>query len=184
MGMSASAVKLHPFDPVFGPTVASWADDQEELFWLAPSTPAPLTATAVVNWTKERGHAYLLFAGNRSVPCGYGELNPMRRDPNQFWLGHLIIDPAHRGQGLGRCLTQLLVKRAFRRARARRVILIVFPENAVAVKCYLQCGFRCRGRESHRFRTQPGKSYEMLRLEIDAESPAAAPTRRGAVLAP
>ena len=42
--MSECSFELRPFDRLFGPTVAGWVRDDAELFWLAPSTPPPLTA--------------------------------------------------------------------------------------------------------------------------------------------
>ena len=163
--MSRSGYKLRPFDPLYAPTVVSWAPSLKELHWLAPGTPPPLTAAKVVGWTKTRGNAQLLFANESPLPCGYGEINPMRDDSRHFWLGHVLVDPTMRQRGLGRLLTGLLTDLAWSQMNAQRISLVVFPENTAAVRCYLGCGFQSRGEEYHRF-AQQSQPCRLLRLEM------------------
>ena len=152
---SGSTYSLRPFDPLYASAVASWASTRRELFLLAPSTPYPLTAAKVAGWPKPSGQPFLMFEADDLLPCGYGELNPMRRDPRQFWLGHLLVDPMRRSRGLGRRLTLLLAKWAFRKERASRLTLVVFPENVAAIRCYERCGFRFCGEEFQTFGGKP-----------------------------
>jgi RimJ/RimL family protein N-acetyltransferase len=119
----------------------------------------------VVGWTRERGAAFLLFERGLKTPGAYGEVNPMRSDPQHFWLGHLVVDPSRRGRGIGRQLTRGLIGWACRRLGARRLTLVVFPENEPAIRCYQKCGFRSRGEEFHAFGGDP-EQHRMLRLEL------------------
>ncbi len=161
----ASRFELRPFDPLYGPVVASWVRDRRELAWVAPGTTWPLTAAKVVGWTGPTDRPLLLFAGGEALPCGYAELNPLRDSANQLWIGHLVIDPARRGDGLGRQITRMLVARAFADARIDRVVMIVFPDNAAAVRCYEANGFRGTKREEHCFGPDR-RRHSLLRMEI------------------
>jgi RimJ/RimL family protein N-acetyltransferase len=160
--------QLMPFDRGQAMRVASWIRDDAEMFWLAPGTPPPITPDKVVNWTRRRGGAFL-FGPREADPVGYAELNSMQRDPRDLWIGHVLIDPQHRGQGLGRALTAALVHRAFHIERARRLTLVVFPENTAAVRCYQSAGFHLRREEVQVFGPQR-RRYGLLRFEMTAKA--------------
>lgn len=157
--------RLVPFDPLFGPTVASWVRSTEELFLLAPSTRSPLTAAKVARWTARRGRPYLMFGGDDDLPIAYGELNQMVGEIGHLWLGHLLVDPNRRGCGVGRRLTGLLVDQARNFLGAARLTLVVFPENVTAIRCYEGSGFRLAGEQRQRF---GGTRRRMLRYQYQA----------------
>ena len=155
---------LVPFDPLYAPLVASWVVGGEELSLLAPGTKPPLTAAKVVGWTTAGGHALLLDHANHQAPVAYGEINRMNRQRRHYWLGHLLVDPARRGAGVGRLLTRLLIEYAGTTLGAKRLSLVVFPENRPAIVCYERCGFRLIGEQRQRFAT--GKR-RMLYYELN-----------------
>ena len=107
------------------------------------------------------------------VPAGQGvgnaadELSPMRREPDHYWLGHVLIRPGLRGRGLGNRLVVGLVEYAFERLSARRISLIVFPDNRPAIECYCAQGFTLVGDEFHRF-VDMGPKEHLLRYELRA----------------
>ena len=178
--MASLPYTLRPFEPSFASNVASWVRDARELFWLAPGTPYPLTPAKVTGWTRHRGMALLLFGADEALPCGYGELNPVRRDPRHVWLGHLVIDRARRREGLGRELTRSLIRWTFQRGRVDRLTLVVFPDNVPAINCYRDCGFRLRGEEFQRFQNL-AEPQRLLRFEMraaDAAKTGLAPQRK------
>ena len=100
--MSADSLRLSRFLPHHSETVAAWVVDDLELFWLAPSTRAPLTPEKVLAWAPHSGNPYVLCHEEDQAPIGYAELNPLREAQNRLWIGHLIVAPAWRGQGIGR----------------------------------------------------------------------------------
>jgi RimJ/RimL family protein N-acetyltransferase len=153
-----------PFTMLHAPTVAGWVESEEELHWLAPSTAPPLTAAKVAGWLQPGRNAALLMQEGDHTPVGYAELNPMRRDPSHLWIGHIVIRPDKRGEGLGKSLVEQLLAEAFERQKASRVSLIVFPQNTAAVECYKRVGFTLIGDEYHQFRDGPCE--RMLRFEI------------------
>ncbi len=148
---TARPCRLAPFEPVWAALVASWARDARETYWLAPKSHPPLTATEVLCWRKPDHHPYELLTGDRREPIGYGELNLLTGAPRQYWLGHLVVDPGYRGRGYGVQLTGLLLHEAFERRGARRVTLVVFPENETALRSYRMAGMVDDGYEWHTF---------------------------------
>ncbi len=107
----------------------------------------------------------LLYQVGREMPCGYAELNTLRDSTCHLWVGHVIIDPAQRGRGLGRRLVQMLVEHALADQAVQRLTMVVFPDNVAALGCYDAIGFRIVGREHHRFASDNEK-HTMLRLEL------------------
>lgn len=168
---------LVPFDRLMGPLVASWARDDQELFWLAPKTPPPLTAAKVVGWASPEGRPLLFHCDSLLEPAGYLELNPMPADWGHYWLGHCVIRPEQRGSGLGRHMISLTLELAFRAHRAYRVSLVVFPENTSAIRCYRNAGFIDAGDQWKYFCTT-GQQHRMLQMTIDRGRHLARPAPR------
>lgn len=156
---------LRPFDPRYATVIAQWVKTEEELRWLAPSTQGPLTAAKVTGWIKSGGVAIVLIGEGDTPPIGYGELNPMHGETDHVWLGHVVIHPDHRGRATGQAFVRALLDHAFTRFSAKRVSLIVFPDNTAALRCYRRVGFRHVGEECHRF-GDTGPKHRLLRLEI------------------
>jgi ribosomal protein S18 acetylase RimI-like enzyme len=159
---------LCDFDPLSAPLVATWARDPSELFWLAPSTPPPLTAAKVMNWLNPGVSALLLCRDTMTVPLGYLELNLMPAQKTQFWLGHCVIRPDQRGCGLGKLMIDLALAEAFTRQQADSVSLVVFPDNMAALSCYRSVGFVIVGDQFKDFWTT-GRTHRMLRMRISRD---------------
>lgn len=158
------ALVLQPFTAAHAAQIAQWVRTEQELHWVAPSTSWPLTPAKVTGWLRPSGRAFVLAAEHSSIPLGYGELNPMRRSPGDLWLGHVIVRADQRGEGLGLALVRGLLVQAFDRMAARSALLIVFPDNTAAIRCYRRAGFKVTGEEVHRF-TESGGYERLLRLE-------------------
>lgn len=158
---------LVPFDDLHAARVAAWVQSDQELTWLAPATPPPLTAAKVADWGRDRPLRLLFAPGQGEPPVAYAELNPMPADPRQRWIGHFIVDPACRRRGLGLAFMNALLHLAFRIHKATSVFLVVFTDNPAAIRCYEQAGFRRDGFESRHFPTT-GRTHRFLRMRIDA----------------
>jgi RimJ/RimL family protein N-acetyltransferase len=144
-------LRLTPFCAEWAELVVSWVRDPQEEYWLAPKTPPPLTAAHVRRWHEPGHNPFALLAAPGEPPSGYGELNALVRARRQYWIGHLIVDPAQRGRGLGSTFTRLLLDEAFEERGAQRVSLVVFPENTAAIACYRAAGLHEDGHEWHSF---------------------------------
>jgi len=157
---------LAPFDKVMAFVVAQWAQDDRELFWLAPKTTHPLTATKVVAWPGPDGQSILFHQDDLVEPLGYLELNPMPGQTLHAWVGHCILRPEQRGMGLGTRMVRLALKVAFVRRRMNRVSLVVFPDNIAAIYCYRSVGFLDAGEQTKYFH-RTGREHRMLQMTID-----------------
>lgn len=166
---SAVRWRLARFGRDHASLVASWVKSDEELFRLAPSCSPPVSASKVAGWTSRGGEAYLLSRVGDAEFRGYGEINRFSQRRDCCWLGHLLIDPAHRGCGAGKALTELLVRVAARRFGAKTLVLVVFPENEAAIRCYERCGFVYCKDEFHRFAGR-GHCQRLLRFELQTGS--------------
>jgi RimJ/RimL family protein N-acetyltransferase len=154
---------LLPFEPQWAELVISWVRDAHEAYWLAPKTPPPLTPAHLSGWQAPGHTPYVLSQPASRDPIGYGELNRFERGQRQYWLGHVIIAPLARGRGYGVALTRLLLEEAFERRGARRVSLIVFPQNHAALACYRAAGMHDDGYEWHSFPAYGTREY-LIRL--------------------
>jgi RimJ/RimL family protein N-acetyltransferase len=145
------AARLAPFDDRFAQHVLSWVGTPREEYWLAPRTRPPLTISKLLAWSGAGHRPMMLVTPEYPEPLAYGEVNVLNEKRREYWLGHLIVDRQRRGSGLGRRLTELLLLHAFGELGARRVSLVVFPENAAAVACYRSAGMHADGHEIHSF---------------------------------
>lgn len=159
-------VRLAPFQPAHAALVVSWVRDADELTFVSPETQSPLTAEKVMAWGGPAHRQYVLIAAGETVPLGYAELNDMPHRPQQKWIGHLLLDPARRGTGLGRACVAALLIEAFERLEAEAVVLVVSPSNEPAVACYRGAGLVTLGEEWKRAPWSP-TAHKLLRMGID-----------------
>ena len=156
---------LRPFRQTDAPLVASWIGP-DEAYWLAPRSRAPLTVETVLAWGQAEGQRFVLVTPD-AVPVAYGEVNRLNFSPRTSWLGHLVVAPTQRRRGFGQRLARSLIDHAFDTGVARRVTLVVFPENAAAIACYRAVGMRADGFETHFF-PHYRRRVRLLRLAISA----------------
>ncbi len=155
--------RLVSFQPRWAELVASWVHDPQVAYWVAPKTPPPITAAAVLRWRVPGHEQFALLPASAAEPVGYGELNRLGASRGQYWIGHLVVDPGRRRHGHGARLVQLLLEEAFERRGAVRVSLVVFPENQAALECYRGAGFHDDGEEWQVFSAYGGR-VRLLRL--------------------
>jgi len=161
---SAPLGRLQRFAMADAEQVASWITERES-YWLAPRSRPPLTARSVISWGETEGERFMLL-DNQTVPIGYGEINRLALQTNVYWLGHLLVDPHRRGQGYGQLLTRLLIDQAFTFQAARRITLVVFPDNATAIACYEAAGMHRDGFETH-FLPSYRRRVRLVRMAIE-----------------
>ncbi|MCK6485970.1 MAG: GNAT family N-acetyltransferase [Phycisphaerae bacterium] len=159
-------VRLSPFERAHAALVVSWVRDADELKFVSPETQPPLTVEKVMAWGAPAQRQYVLIAAGETEPLGYAELNDMPNRPQQKWIGHLLLDPARRGMGLGRACVATLLAEAFGRLNAEAVVLVVSPSNERAVTCYRSAGMVPLGDEWKRAPWST-TAHRLLRMGID-----------------
>ncbi len=129
--------RLEPFDPTSAATISAWARTADEASDWCSLTTVPVPAEVIAGWSDDADvEAHVLREHGDLV--AYGEVW-IDHDEDEVELGHLIVDPARRGQGVGRRLTRALVEAG--RTHHDAVHLRVAPENAAALRCYEAAGF-------------------------------------------
>ena len=83
-------------------------------------------------------HDFLLLERDGEL-CGYA-LPVIGARTDQAWLLALGVHPDHQGQGCGRALLEAAVRHV-QEAGARRMDLVVRPDNDPALRLYRSCGF-------------------------------------------
>ncbi|HMQ15635.1 MAG TPA: N-acetyltransferase [Phycisphaerae bacterium] len=162
-------LRLERFRPGCAPLVASWVRDAREAYWLAPHSPPPITPASVLGWASP-GRRPFQLVGAGAAPVAYGEINVLNAERAEYWLGHLIVDPAQRGRRHGVRLVRELVRFGFAALAASRISLVVFEDNENAIACYRSAGMRDDGREFHRF-AACGTSASLLRMAVSRGGP-------------
>ncbi|MCA9244804.1 MAG: GNAT family N-acetyltransferase [Phycisphaerales bacterium] len=147
---SKAGYRLEAFGRDHAELVAAWAPTVDDCWRVAPRTAPPLSAAKVLEWGRE-GEPLSLFRVGAETPVAYAELNLLNRVQATYWIGHVLVDPAERGQGVGRELMRQVLWRAFNVRGASRVSLVVFPDNPAAIACYKSVGMNAEGWESHNF---------------------------------
>jgi len=131
-------VRLHPFPADSAGVVSAGAMTAEEALMWCSHPAAPVPAGQINAWAQEDGvQPFGLYRDGRLV--AYGELW-VDDDEAEVELARLIVDPAERGQGLGRRMVTGLADLA--RSRYPRVFVRVHPDNIAAQRCYAAAGFQ------------------------------------------
>lgn len=121
-------------------TVLGWiADADAGQRWTGPALSFPTTANrAWLEMAASTDNAFALV-GTDTALVGFGQL--LAWDYRVVHMARLIVDPRHRGQGLGRRLCQTLIETACDDFAARRLTLNVYADNHVAHALYRSLGF-------------------------------------------
>jgi ribosomal protein S18 acetylase RimI-like enzyme len=134
-----SGLRLAAYDPALAPVIAGWARGADELAAWASVDPAGAGPDMFARWHADPDvHPHVLRDGGGAV--GYGEVWEDAAEQGAE-LARIIVEPARRGQGVGRALVRLLAQRAQELGYADIWVRVV-PENGPALACYAAAGFR------------------------------------------
>jgi ribosomal protein S18 acetylase RimI-like enzyme len=137
--------------PVLRPFTAE--DDEDLIRWFGDPHALRRFGGPSMLWPLDRGqleairadpglHAFTLWAGE--PPARVGHVEVRRMGPASARLARVGIDPARRGEGLGRALVAAALAQAARLG-CGHVELGVYADNAVARGLYESFGFAPRG---------------------------------------
>jgi GNAT superfamily N-acetyltransferase len=117
--------------------VSAWAPTAGEVAAWCSRTQAPVPPEVVAGWSDaDDVRAYLLLADGR--PVAYGEIWTDDEE-DEVELAHLVVDPARRGQGIGRALAARLAQQG--KLVHDTVFLRLVPGNLAAEAAYRAAGF-------------------------------------------
>ena len=128
--LASSAARLRPPTMADVEAIAGWH---------------PIAIDEVVTWwnTEDVEPWAMTDAGGSLI--GYGEIW-VDAEEDEVELARLIIPEPLRGRGLGKQLVHLLLPIAAAKGMTT-TFLRVMPDNEVAIRCYLACGFYRLGPE-------------------------------------
>ena len=130
---------------------AGWHGGSGVGFWLA-------TATQVVRYMGLRGTAGAYRRGMQAESVMPGP------QPGEYYVGHLGVDPAWRGRGIGEALIAHLLTPERTRG-ARTAVLDVSAENPRAQALYERLGFRVTQTRHSSFASAYGRIPTHRRME-------------------
>lgn len=117
--------------------IARWAMAEG---WPGRVKGTPLDEAEFRAITHLPGHLSRCMAAEDGTPRAFGQV--WTDTHGAMHLVRLIVDPARRGQGLGRTLCQRLLAEALARSSDGRVRLKLRRDNTAALRTYLSVGFR------------------------------------------
>ncbi len=135
---------LRPYRPEEEALVQGWiADERTYWRWSAGSVGSWPLMPGMLNQrlhASESGKAFLwLWQGE---PAGFVVLFRQNNVENGIRLGYVALNPALRGEGLGKRMIACAVHHARSRLKAQQMFLSVYCNNPAAVRCYEANGFR------------------------------------------
>ncbi|WP_431843251.1 GNAT family N-acetyltransferase [Calidifontibacter indicus] len=136
MVSAGERVTFEPASPDAAGAVMAWAlSSSFSRRWVDTSRDAEAN---LAEWASLDGAvSYLLRV--HGVPVAYGEVW-LDGQGSEAEVAHIVVDPAHRGEGWGRELTLRLAEYAS--SLATDLVLRVDPENIHAQHVYRRCGFQ------------------------------------------
>jgi len=129
-------------------TVVAWVTTPDEHYaWTGFELKYPPTSAAlhaVGSSTDRSRSAYGLYDSTDGLLLGYGELGRIDRANRTARLDRLILDPEHRGRGLGSVGVRMIAAEGFA-CGLHRIELLVGMDNIEALRAYRQAGFVLEG---------------------------------------
>ena len=163
-------MKLREFKQEDAPIIASWLRSEEELYrWSADRfNKYPLSGTDIIeNYASqlETGRFFPLTAmDDDGEVIGHFIIRyPKEDDDLSVRFGFVILNPALRGNGLGKEMVRLGVQYVKDHIQASRIDLGVFEKNEAARRCYEAAGFHTYGRREYKM---PIGIWNCLDLEM------------------
>lgn len=132
----------------------------------------PIPAAEVLGWWDDAECEPWVMVDPRDELVAYGELW-LDAEEDEVELARLIVAPPLRGQGFGKRLVRVLSGKAAA-SGLTTTMLRVTPDNAVAIGCYLACGYeRLSSEESAEWNQGQRREWVWMRLPPAAAGTAA-----------
>jgi len=132
-------IRIRPYKESDEARILSWCNDEDTFYkWTAGVWgDYPITAEQL----RKTGDMIRFTAIDEKDPVGFFIIRNPRDTLDELRIGFVIVDPARRGQGVGKAMLGLGLDFAFNIYRAKSVELGVFEDNVQAHSCYAAIGF-------------------------------------------
>lgn len=140
-------IRLRPFKPSDSGIVATWFNDKKIFdFWSGGQYQYPLTTEQIENkyseYQDDENRWMMTALDENGEICGHFILRLADYEKNSVHIGHIVVSPNKRGQGLGKAMIEMALKYAIEILGMKRVTLGVYADNLPAKKCYESIGFK------------------------------------------
>ncbi|MBR4628184.1 MAG: GNAT family N-acetyltransferase [Ruminococcus sp.] len=149
--------------------ISSWITDRREhAMWCADRTRFPIEREEFRRLLDDIavrcGDAPFVVTSAKGRPVGFFCYS-VNTETNEGMLKFVMVDPSHRGKGVGKAMLRLAVKYAFEFTGAERVSLCVLSVNTGAKRCYENVGFQYCGTDEGAF-IFGDESWDRCRMTI------------------
>lgn len=120
------------------PTICTFAQNEDELFYCFPKAAFPLTPAQLQGAIAQRSDSTVVELDGAVVAFA----NFYRWAQGSCAIGNVIVAPAARGRGVGRYLIERMIELAFAKHQAAEVTVSCFNGNVAGLLLYPSLGFR------------------------------------------
>ncbi|MBQ9015989.1 MAG: GNAT family N-acetyltransferase [Firmicutes bacterium] len=156
-------IRIRPFRGGDEQEILKWCPDEDTFYkWsFGVLGEFPLTGE---KFAKTEKYSRFTAIDGSDVVGFFTVRNPGQR-LEELRFGFVIVDPARRGQGIGKTMLRQGLSYAFTIYQAKRVSLGVFEQNRPAFACYSAIGFTRTGEtETYSIR---GEELEVIEMAVD-----------------
>jgi RimJ/RimL family protein N-acetyltransferase len=141
--VASPQVELTPFGRADFRRLIGWIDSPEVLArWGGSAFSFPLDEEQLERDLAGAGDSRLAFnAMAAGEVVGHVGLAALRPEQGSAYIGRFLVEPGHRGQGLGGAILHAILGKAFRELGLHRVGAQVLESNPRAVILYERVGF-------------------------------------------
>ena len=158
-------MRLRPFHPDDAETILSWCKDKQTFRRWSADRYNDFPAQPEDMMEQYSGDAmYPLTAVVWNTIIGHILLRHPSEDKTIVRFGFVIVDDQLRGNGYGKQMLQLAIRRAKDELGAQRITLGVFDNNPIALHCYESVGFQVTGTDTYLIDGEEwtGKEMELI----------------------
>lgn len=142
----AGVLRLRPCKKADGRYLIKWLEEERQMrMWSRERFSYPLTEEQTDAYYKELSedeHSWGFTALDEfGIPVGSFKMSRADYVGESIHLGFIVIDPSHRGKGLGNKMVSMAVKYVVDILGMKRITLHVFENNPGARRCYEKVGF-------------------------------------------
>ncbi|HHW91087.1 MAG TPA: GNAT family N-acetyltransferase [Firmicutes bacterium] len=170
--MKATAkIRLRPFTPEDLPKLKEWNEDEDLAVYLGLKLPGEEVDyyQRCEKLLRERTSRIFAIEDETGHFIGEVELNQITWRRKQAELHICIGEHKYWGRGFGTEAVRAVLNLAFQELGLESIYLRVYRHNKRAIRCYEKCGFKKEAVLRNRFRSQCGRGYDILLMNISAD---------------
>lgn len=146
IGTPACHINVRHAEPGDAAALHAIASQPDVIYNTALTPFAPERAlTQRLNELAETGYCLVACIDNDIAGSVCFEIDPRPRLRHMAHISTLAVNSAYRGQGVGKHLVQAVLDLADNWLNVQRIELLVYTDNAAAIKLYERCGFQIEG---------------------------------------